>query len=546
MQLKEACPPHKLGDLEALVKTLKGDEAKIRQTIAEWWEDGATVEQPEEWNDVSKNKSLKPKPTRGGRSGRGGGRGVGRGDRKQRSYDKKKSSPKASPASGAPATAPTEPVAVATESTTPALPKSPEVAPVPQPSPSPPVPSPQVGKGASTTPQRNVWTTKGSAHLIRAEKPEPAPPVVKEAPPKKEVAVVTPPSPLPAQPQQPAILEAPPAPAAVPKVAKPVETPAATAWEEPPQQRKPTSSVNMGRWEMKEAASHDFEFGSFQEEAAPVEPARPPPGLSMPPMPSNAVLVHELEDKLEQVAVVDAPEPAGVPPSHANMVPPYATGTRSTAAAPYGASYGYNANSTTNPTGTGFSAAKPYNGAASSGSGPSEVLPVPPQNPYGGPMYYQHHQMHLPGQHQPPYNFAGYTQLGYAFPPNYNYNGGASGAGGQEDSKNNRNRSNQNYQQYAPYMSNHGYDPRYEHGYVPPQGAHQQQQQQHQSSYSTFENDYSKKNKGRGNNNTNLHSQFQGGPPNFLQHDQHQHPPQQQPPEWNTTGWNANTWQNGK
>merc|ERR1712238_363307 len=33
-----------------------------------------------------------------------------------------------------------------------------------------------------------------------------------------------------------------------------------------------------------------------------VSPARPPPGLSiggMPPMPANAVLVHELENKLE-------------------------------------------------------------------------------------------------------------------------------------------------------------------------------------------------------------------------------------------------------
>lgn len=567
MQLKEACPPHKLGDLEALVKTLKGDEAKIRQTIAEWWdtEGTSTIAADEEWNDVSKNRSAKSKPLRTG-PGRGGrGRGGGRGDRKQRNFEKKKQS---SPKSAATTTAPTlavEPTPEPTLSNAEESPVVPQPSPSPAvPTPSPPEPNPQVGKGASTTPQRNVWTTKGSAHLIRAEKPvvvaepkpdPPKPSVVEEPKPdptKMELApavVAPPPAP---------IVEEPTEPVAV--VSKAIEAPPPVAWEEP--SRKPTVSVNMGRWEMNDTADQEFEFGSFQEDfpeetPAAVEPARPPPGLSMPPMPSNAVLVHELENKLDQVTIGGDPSSQPVvPPPHSEMVSPYPNTTTRNAPAPYGTAYttnGYgNANTTNNTTTpTGFAAAKqPYNGAtASPGSAPSEVLSVPPQNHYGGPMYYQHHQMHMAGQHQPPYNFTGYTQLGYAFPPNYNYSSGAA-AGGQDDSKSNhRNRNNtQNYQQYAPataYMSGHGYDPRYE-GYVPPQQQQQPQgsQQQQHSSY-TFDNDYSKKNKGR--NNT-LHSQFHGGPPTFLQqHQEHpQHLQQQQhQPEWNTTGWNTNTWQSG-
>ena len=37
-QFKDACPPHKIKDLDMLVKRLNGDENKIRTQIAEWWE----------------------------------------------------------------------------------------------------------------------------------------------------------------------------------------------------------------------------------------------------------------------------------------------------------------------------------------------------------------------------------------------------------------------------------------------------------------------------------------------------------------------------
>mmetsp|Transcript_12501 Transcript_12501/g.24376 ORF Transcript_12501/g.24376 Transcript_12501/m.24376 type:complete len:895 (+) Transcript_12501:167-2851(+) len=100
---------------------------------------------------------------------------------------------------------------------------------------------------------------------------------------------------------------------------------------------KPSSVLNMGHWETGDADDElDFGFGSFGPEndneaadanvsaptsttenaplpAAPAaathpSPARPPPGLSMPPMPANAMLVHELENKLEGTSLGPKPE----------------------------------------------------------------------------------------------------------------------------------------------------------------------------------------------------------------------------------------------
>jgi hypothetical protein len=77
----------------------------------------------------------------------------------------------------------------------------------------------------------------------------------------------------------------------------------------------------MGHWETGDGEDDlDFGFGSFgapendtdisaTETAkstaanASASPARPPPGLSMPPMPAGAMLVHELENKLEAAAL---------------------------------------------------------------------------------------------------------------------------------------------------------------------------------------------------------------------------------------------------
>lgn len=54
---RDACPPHKVKDLDALVKHCKGDEAKIRARITEWWEEPA-IEEPQ-WENVG--KANKPK-----------------------------------------------------------------------------------------------------------------------------------------------------------------------------------------------------------------------------------------------------------------------------------------------------------------------------------------------------------------------------------------------------------------------------------------------------------------------------------------------------
>jgi len=222
-------------------------------------------------------------------------------------------------------------------------------------------PAPRVGGGG------NVWATKGSAHLIQAEKPKPpipvsasiapapAPPVVTsveetkllepvdEAPVNEPVSALEsglPSSVIPApagaawggmEPSN----EIPSSPKAVisPSVAPPVpsviEEPVAApkpAAAKPPRSA-PTNVLNMGHWETGDAddsANMDFGFGSFGTDdvapakestpAAPTQaqaagsasPARAPPGLSitgMPPMPENAVLVHELEHSLENTTL---------------------------------------------------------------------------------------------------------------------------------------------------------------------------------------------------------------------------------------------------
>jgi hypothetical protein len=110
--------------------------------------------------------------------------------------------------------------------------------------------------------------------------------------------------------------------------------------------KQASSVLNMGHWETSESDENnlDFGFGSFgtaddvvidagssaaavqppssneASEATVPSPARPPPGLSisgMPPIPANAVLVHELEDKLEGTSLNPKP-----PTAPSNLVGP--------------------------------------------------------------------------------------------------------------------------------------------------------------------------------------------------------------------------------
>eukprot|EP00957_Ditylum_brightwellii_P112950 8613052-Ditylum_brightwellii.AAC.1 len=76
-QFKNACPPHKIKDLDALVKQHKGDEEKITATISEWWEEPQTVEP--EWEDVNKKgkKAAHGSQRNGGGSFKGGSGGGG-------------------------------------------------------------------------------------------------------------------------------------------------------------------------------------------------------------------------------------------------------------------------------------------------------------------------------------------------------------------------------------------------------------------------------------------------------------------------------------
>ena len=200
----------------------------------------------------------------------------------------------------------------------------------------------------------NVWATKGSAHLIRAEKPKPPSAPVAPAAPPPPAPIAPPvvekvPEPTPA----PSVLEpaleaeawgkrapqAEPAPApleipaAAPAVAMSVPVPVSPepkSMPPPASPAAPSNVLNMGHWETGDAGDSqnlDFGFGSFGADveggadaknagaspeaqktmtAPTVSPARPPPGLSlggMPPMPESAVMVHELENKMENASL---------------------------------------------------------------------------------------------------------------------------------------------------------------------------------------------------------------------------------------------------
>jgi hypothetical protein len=439
-QHREACPPHKRKDLEKLVKSMNGDEDKIREKIMEWWEE--PVEVPEVWEDVNK-KPPKKKPGfggdrgggsrgggrtqgagRGGRGnqgrGGGGGRGEGGRDRPGRGgrggrggapvgpplaheeqaataeqqgpaeVVKTDGEPVQQPEVGVPvplsnapflkgawgarAVAAAPPAAVSAAPA--ALVEQPRKAPPPKPAdtvenileigivthhdPTPAGIDPPVEKPIKADVPRsgNVWATKGSAHLIQAEKPalppapiapiapkaaepEPPAPVVVAAPQFEELTLETgltsglPPTTSAWGNQsapEPALtpIEMPPPPQVIPMAEIPTPvSPIPVAAPQPPSPAKPMNVLNMGHWETgdgDDSQNLDFGFGSFGADndgvdnaaapamesvsasaaAAGVSPARPPPGLSMggmPPMPANAVLVHELENKLESASL---------------------------------------------------------------------------------------------------------------------------------------------------------------------------------------------------------------------------------------------------
>jgi len=297
----------------------------------------------------------------------------------------------------------------------------------------------------------NVWATKGSAHLIKAEnspKPPPAPPTPPTSSPtpqpepspvpttrKKQPARVAPSSNSKKPSSDPPVTSAlesglpasvnganinaagwkpasetthldslgttmaqtivkelkepssPPVsvqPVSVPPVSVapvPVQAPAKSEPAVPVSKHPPTNVLNMGHWETgdnDDTQNLDFGFGSFgaenetpsvgettmsgssgtnmnqntvetmtKESASQptpssqqpsVSPARPPPGLSIAPLPANAVLVSDLESKLETVSlkppepVPQAPSepksdiprhaaPPGVPPQAAPIIP---------------------------------------------------------------------------------------------------------------------------------------------------------------------------------------------------------------------------------
>jgi len=56
-EFKDACPEHRLKDLDRLVKDHKGDREKIREQVSEWWNETPPVE--EKWEDVNSKKGGK-------------------------------------------------------------------------------------------------------------------------------------------------------------------------------------------------------------------------------------------------------------------------------------------------------------------------------------------------------------------------------------------------------------------------------------------------------------------------------------------------------
>lgn len=465
---------------------MNGDEEKIRQKISEWWDEPDTPAEGD-WEEINKKSSQSKynavgtknhnkfsggrgrgsdggrgrSSARGGGGGRDGrgreGRGRGRGERGASipSTKASKTTPEEIPSittdaaaiatpeetlsqpirppqgAWAAKTTEAEPSVVVNnnrENVAPIVvePPTTEIAPAPAPIlhvPTPVAPAPAAPKG-------NVWATKGSAHLIKAEKPAPPKPIVPPAPLVRKVNnsgnngdrtpatttlnldvdvaavtsviqdtgksfVIPPPSSVVSEP-----VAVPPALSSLSSVVPSVpasltsglnpsslststlttsNTPAINAWNQDSQsdpvvqsvipvtsvpEPKPTPVLNMGRWETNDTDDDlNFGFGTFGADNAAnditdshndntskgiatsttaatsaASPARPPPGLSMsgmPPMPTNAVLVHELENKLEEVSiskpqqqqVQDNPSslssfapahqtPYGVPPMH--------------------------------------------------------------------------------------------------------------------------------------------------------------------------------------------------------------------------------------
>lgn len=463
-QYKDVCPPNKRNDLDALVKSLNGDEDKIRQTIQEWWDEPTKPAEPD-WEDVNTKGKKKPETSdsntdaaagRGGRGGRGrsgrggpGGRGAGResgrrgtgGGREGRGNgrgrgegrgkpqkreeaavatppENAKESSKDFSISGVPT--PSEPPALHGawgQATIPPVPAM-ESKPAPQPTinaveaheksidlniSTPNISLPQTAPKPVLS-SGNVWATKGSAHLIKAEHypkappPPAAPPApVAVAPRSQQSARVAPaapepsPAPNPLESGLPASVNGANINAAGWKPAVEtahldslgssmmqtiVQEPAPSKPEIPVATMKPPRAnvLNMGHWETAdndETQNLDFGFGSFGAEnetpsvgettmsnSTPgvdtskdtstggppsASPARPPPGLSIggaPQLPANAVLVSDLESKLEGTSLGHTPAesvpgqidannmqamPHGVPPpgvTAAHLLPP--------------------------------------------------------------------------------------------------------------------------------------------------------------------------------------------------------------------------------
>jgi len=437
-EFKAVCPSHRLKDLEPLVKALKGDEDKIRATIGEWWDEPEKVEP--EWEDVNKksknkqssrqnmNRQRTPFAPRGGRGfyGRGGG---GRGTSRSREYSERKSKnnqvERPPPVEQVYSNSRSKP-AWNNSSTEQKIEKPTENN---EPSFSSLVKEELISQMPPRPTSGNVWATKGSAHLIEAEKPKPPPTSMfppqngKKIMNKKEIdedlpsLTLTPVAPAVQISISPDPTDPGPSSAAalVSAISPPAHIPEdldamlpasvnganinAAGWKPLSEPDLPHTSIleitppsvdvvvsesddilpkeevslkeeevvvaesklsplsaplsvgilNMGKWDVSETddVGLDFGFGSFGHEnevpevdekdvivqepsissqdvvektttlplqtSAPdisnvstVSPARPPPGLSisgMPPIPANAVLVHELETKLENASL---------------------------------------------------------------------------------------------------------------------------------------------------------------------------------------------------------------------------------------------------
>jgi hypothetical protein len=290
-------------------------------------------------------------------------------------------------------------------------------------------------------PPGNVWATKGSAHLIRSvqekpKAPKPTPPpkapepdlsALEAATASLQVDPIIPAPPAISEPPMPTSLPVPPnawtqAPSEPAAPPSPVRTALPPPVAQPKQQRpkERTNVLNMGHWDTAndddDDNNLDFGFGSFVDSDVPSSapkmnaeaatttsgpsPARPPPGLSiggMPPMPPNAMLAHELEDKLEEAslnaaaaAAAAAANSASAPEVHSHTesmdvnaagsmvpgsMPPNVFHTQ-TGYSPYpapgmGGMYDYNA-------GNAF-----VQDGGAPGLGPPKSQPLPPSGLYG-------------------------------------------------------------------------------------------------------------------------------------------------------------------